>query len=145
VQQPHPPILIAGGGEKRLLRVVARHADAWNGFGSPEVLRRKIAILTEHCRTEGRDSATIEKSVLVPAALGDDPAAFAPLIQGYAAYQGISPEDARDWMLIGTADEVARQIERYLAVGVSHFVLTLTPFNFEVMPRFAAEVMPRFR
>jgi alkanesulfonate monooxygenase SsuD/methylene tetrahydromethanopterin reductase-like flavin-dependent oxidoreductase (luciferase family) len=48
-------------------------------------------------------------------------------------------------MLLGTATHVARQIEAYLAVGVSHFILTLTPFNFDVMRRFAVEVAPRFR
>jgi F420-dependent oxidoreductase-like protein len=145
VQRPHPPILIAGGGEKRLLRVVARHADIWNAFGSPEVFRHKIAVLAEHCRAEGRDVATIEKSVLVPAAIGDDPQAFAPLVQGYAAYLGLPPEEARGWMLVGTAAEVAGQVERYVAAGVTHFVLTLTPYNFDVLSRFAAEVMPRFR
>jgi F420-dependent oxidoreductase-like protein len=145
VQRPHPPILVAASGERRMLRIVARHADAWNGFGSPDVFVHKIAVLAEHCRAEGRDLDAIEKSVLLPAAIGDDPDAWAPLIQGYAAYQGIDPAEARNWMLLGSAAEVVRQVERYLAVGVTHFILTLTPFNFEVMPRFAAEVMPAFR
>jgi len=35
VQRPHPPITIGGGGEKLLLRAVARHADAWNYYPSP--------------------------------------------------------------------------------------------------------------
>jgi F420-dependent oxidoreductase-like protein len=145
VQRPHPPVLIAASGEKRMLRIVARHADAWNGFGSPEVFRHKIAVLEEHCRSERRDAGRIERSVLVPAAVGDDEASFAPLIEGYAAYQGLTPEEARSWMLVGSADDVSRQIDRYLAVGVTHFMLTLTPFNFDVMERFAAEVMPRYR
>ena len=66
-------------------------------------------------------------------------------MQGYAAYQGLTPEEARTWMLLGPAPDIQRQIEAYLAVGVTHFVLTLTPFNFDVLPRFAAEVMPAFR
>ena len=144
VQRPHPPILIAASGEKRMLRIVARHADAWNSFGSPEVLRHKTAVLAAHCRAEGRDVEAIEKSVLLPAAMGSDPEAWAPLVQGYAAYQGLSPQEAEGWMLLGTADAVTRQIERYLAVGVTHFILTLTPYNFEVMERFAGEVMWRF-
>jgi F420-dependent oxidoreductase-like protein len=145
VQRPHPPILVAASGERRMLRIVARHADAWNGFGSPAVLARKIAILAEHCRAVGRDVDAIEKSVLLPAAIGTDPEAWAPLVQGYAAYQAIAPEEARDWMLLGTPDDVMRQVERYLAIGVTHFILTLTPFNFDVMARFAADVMPAFR
>ena len=145
VQRPHPPILVAASGEKRMLRIVARHAQIWNGFGSPDVCRRKIAVLAEHCRAVGRDVDDIEKSLLLPAHLGDDPAAWEPLIQGYAAYQGLAPDEAARWMLLGRPADVRRQIEAYLAVGVTHFILTLTPFNFEVMPRFAADVMPAFR
>src|SRR6185312_14927947 len=48
VQQPHPPITIAGAGEQRLLPIVARHADTWSSFGSPDVYRRKIEILRGH-------------------------------------------------------------------------------------------------
>jgi F420-dependent oxidoreductase-like protein len=145
VQRPHPPILVAASGEKRMLRIVARHADAWSGFGSPEVCARKIGVLAAHCQAEGRDVAAIEKSVLLPAALGDDPAAWAPLVQGYAAYQNIAPEEAERWMLVGRPADVANRIRQYLDAGVTHFVLTLTPWNFDVLARFAAEVMPRFR
>lgn len=145
VQRPYPPILVAASGERRMLRIVARHADGWNGFGSPEVLARKIRVLAEHCRAEQRDVETIEKSVLLPAAIGDDPAAWEPLVQGYAAYQQIPPEEAVDWMLVGTPRQVIDRIERYLAAGVTHFILTLTPYNFEVMARFAADVLPAFR
>jgi len=145
VQRPHPPVLIAAGGERRMLRIVARHADAWNAFGSPEVFRHKIAVLAEHCRAEGRDVDSIEKSVLVPAAIGEDEERWAPLVQGYAAFQGISPAEARQWMLLGRPADLVRQIEQWLAVGVTHFVLTLTPYNFSVLEEFAAEVMPAFR
>lgn len=145
VQRPYPPILVAASGEKRMLRIVARHADAWNGFGSPAVFRHKIAVLERHCEREGRDAARIEKSVLVPAAIGEDEEAFAPLIQGYAYYQGLTPEEARSWMLLGSPSDVTAQIEAFLAVGVTHFILTLTPYNFDVLERFARDVMPRFR
>ena len=42
------PVLIGGGGERKTLRVVAEHADAWHSFGDVETLRRKSAILDEH-------------------------------------------------------------------------------------------------
>jgi len=56
------PILIGGGGVRRTLRLVARHADIWHAFGSVDVFREKSAILDEHCAAEGRDPATIERS-----------------------------------------------------------------------------------
>jgi probable F420-dependent oxidoreductase len=57
------PILIGGGGEKKTLRLVARHADIWHSFPDPETLTRKLGILAEHCAAEGRDIADIEISV----------------------------------------------------------------------------------
>ena len=124
---------------------MARHADAWSSFGSPEVFRRKIEVLRRYCEAEGRDCDAIEKHVLVPAAITDDLSTVAPLIQGYAMYQGISEDEARRWMLLGSADDVCRQIDAFVAAGVSHFVLTLSPYNFDVFERFAAEVLPRYR
>jgi len=56
------PILIGGGGVKRMLRLVAQHAHIWHAFGSPEVVREKRAILAEHCAAVGRDVAEIEVS-----------------------------------------------------------------------------------
>jgi F420-dependent oxidoreductase-like protein len=65
LQQPHPPILVGAGGERIALGIVARHANMWNAFGSPEVFRHKIMRLAEHCQRIGRDPAAIEKSVLL--------------------------------------------------------------------------------
>ncbi|HUI26104.1 MAG TPA: LLM class F420-dependent oxidoreductase [Candidatus Kryptonia bacterium] len=145
VQRPHPPITIAGAGEKRLLPIVARHADGWSSFGSPEVFQHKIEILRALCDAEQRDGDAIEKGVLVPAAITEDLSTAAPLIQGYAMYQGLSEDEARRWMLLGGADDVCRQLDAFIAAGVTHFVLTLSPYNFDVFERFAAEVMPRYR
>ena len=36
------PVLIGGGGEKLTLRVVARHADEWNGEVGPSAFARKL-------------------------------------------------------------------------------------------------------
>ncbi len=145
VQRPHPPITIAGAGERRMLPIVARHADTWSSFGSPDVYRRKREVLRRCCDAEGRDSGRIEIQVLVPAAITDDLSTVAPMIQGYAMYQQITEEEAQRWMLLGSADAVCRQVEAFIAAGVTHFVITLSPYNFDVFERFAAEVMPRFR
>ncbi|MCW3066608.1 MAG: serine/threonine protein phosphatase, partial [Solirubrobacterales bacterium] len=57
--QERIPILVGGSGERRTLRLVARHADACNLFGDPGTVRRKLAVLHEHCAAEGRDPAAI--------------------------------------------------------------------------------------
>jgi F420-dependent oxidoreductase-like protein len=64
LSKPHPPILVAGGGEKKTLRMVAQYADACNLFGGPDQVGPKLDILKAHCETLGRDYATIEKTTL---------------------------------------------------------------------------------
>jgi F420-dependent oxidoreductase-like protein len=64
LSRPHPPILVAGGGEKKTLRLVAQYADACNLFGAPEAVAAKLAILEQHCEALGRDYGSIEKTTL---------------------------------------------------------------------------------
>jgi len=71
LSRPHPPILIGGAGEKKTLRLVARYADSCNIFDTPE-LARKLDVLREHCATEGRDYAEIEKTVQTRFDLGEN-------------------------------------------------------------------------
>jgi alkanesulfonate monooxygenase SsuD/methylene tetrahydromethanopterin reductase-like flavin-dependent oxidoreductase (luciferase family) len=72
VQQPRPPIMI-GGKSTSLLRVTARHADAWNTNGgrdlSPheafEITRQRGAMLDEYCEARGRDPHEITRSFMM--------------------------------------------------------------------------------
>jgi alkanesulfonate monooxygenase SsuD/methylene tetrahydromethanopterin reductase-like flavin-dependent oxidoreductase (luciferase family) len=60
VQQPHPPIVIGGSGERRTLRTAARFAQHWNFVGgSPEEFARKRDVLYAHCHDIGRDPKEI--------------------------------------------------------------------------------------
>src|SRR5665213_142882 len=56
------PVLIGGGGEKKTLKIVAKHADIWHSFSDSATLKRKLGILAEHCVTVGRDISQIEIS-----------------------------------------------------------------------------------
>jgi probable F420-dependent oxidoreductase len=58
----HIPVLIGGGGEKKTLRIVAKHADIWHSFSDPATLERKLGILAEHGAEVGRDTSEIEIS-----------------------------------------------------------------------------------
>ncbi|MEU4427808.1 LLM class F420-dependent oxidoreductase [Actinoplanes sp. NPDC024001] len=57
------PVLIGGGGEKKTLRLTAKHANIWHSFSDPETLERKLGILGQHCADVGRDVSEIEISV----------------------------------------------------------------------------------
>jgi F420-dependent oxidoreductase-like protein len=64
LSRPHPPIMVAGSGEKKTLRLVAQYADACNVYGPPDTVGAKLAILRQHCAALGRDYRSIEKTTL---------------------------------------------------------------------------------
>ncbi len=59
------PILIAGGGEQVMLRLVAEHAAMWNTIASLTEFTHKAALLDEYCRRIGRDPREIERTANV--------------------------------------------------------------------------------
>jgi F420-dependent oxidoreductase-like protein len=59
--RPHPPLVIAGSGEKKTLRLVARYGDACNLYPMPDI-GHKLEVLRCHCEQEGRDYDEIEKT-----------------------------------------------------------------------------------
>lgn len=84
VSQPRPGILVAGGGEKKTLRLVAKYADECNLFGPPEMVSAKLDILRGHCEAEGRDYSTITPTILSGADPIGDPDAFLREMERFA-------------------------------------------------------------
>jgi F420-dependent oxidoreductase-like protein len=77
------PVMVAGGGERRTLDLVARFGDACNVFaGDPAVVRHKFDVLERHCARVGRDPAEITKTVF--AFDTSDLAAFAASARAWA-------------------------------------------------------------
>jgi F420-dependent oxidoreductase-like protein len=77
IQQPRPPILIGGTGERKTLRLVARYADACNlAIRDVGEAQHKLDVLARHCDAEGRDPSTIKKTVVS----GEDPL---PRVDGF--------------------------------------------------------------
>jgi alkanesulfonate monooxygenase len=64
LSRPHPFLMIGGSGERKTLRLVARHADACNISARPEAAH-KLEVLREHCEREARDYDEIEKTTIV--------------------------------------------------------------------------------
>jgi F420-dependent oxidoreductase-like protein len=60
-QRPHPPVLVAGSGERRTLALVARYGDACNLYPTPEI-PQKLEALRRHCEREGTDFERIERT-----------------------------------------------------------------------------------
>jgi alkanesulfonate monooxygenase SsuD/methylene tetrahydromethanopterin reductase-like flavin-dependent oxidoreductase (luciferase family) len=62
VQRPHPPIWIGGNGPKRTLPLVARYADVWHSWGTPNSLRESSERVDELAGAAGRDPAAIQRA-----------------------------------------------------------------------------------
>jgi alkanesulfonate monooxygenase SsuD/methylene tetrahydromethanopterin reductase-like flavin-dependent oxidoreductase (luciferase family) len=140
----HVPLMIGGAGERKTLRVIARHADMWNLSGTPDELRHKDEVLRQHCLVVGRDEADIERTVACKMIIRDDPA------EARAAYRrqlvaNNAPLDRLDapsaW--IGTPDQVAAKIVAAAAVGFRTVILEMpTPYDDETFERLVTEVRP---
>ena len=146
VQQPHPPILIGGSGEKRTLRTVARYADATNVQGTPEQVRRKYEVLEAHCRDAGRDYSSIRRTIQAPLFLNEDPAFQQRVVQGLVSLRGGSEEEARRSVLLGSVEEVKAQVREFAEAGVQEVIVAQFPRTHrESLLRFSQEVIPAFR
>ena len=70
------PIWVGGLGEKRTLRLAARHADGWNAaYVAPAEFARLSGVLDQWCEKESRDPAEIERTVNLSFHLSVDRAA----------------------------------------------------------------------
>ena len=102
VSRPHPPILIAGDGETKTLRLVARYADACSLRPSPEI-PRKLDVLRRHCEAEGRDYGEIEKTCAFAFDVGESGEKVGDLIEGLRWLSGMGIET-----VIGAVPDVYR-------------------------------------
>ena len=107
---PHPPILIGGGGERKLLRLVAKYADMNNLFSSsPEEVRHKLDVLARHCEEVGRDRAEIRNTTIGRIGPETDLDDFVATMKEYAA---LGMEHVQVSLL---TDEPARFVESTIA------------------------------
>ncbi|MBI3325623.1 MAG: TIGR03560 family F420-dependent LLM class oxidoreductase [Nitrospinae bacterium] len=91
LQKPHPELLIGGGGERRTLKIAAKYADHWNVWGGPEVLRRKIRILEDHCAAVGREHASITHSANLPLLFTEKPEEIDQLAASVSSSASVGP------------------------------------------------------
>jgi F420-dependent oxidoreductase-like protein len=146
VQKPRPPLMIGGAGEKLTLRVVAKHADLWNTFGSVEVFRRKLQILRDHCREIGRDPAQIEISWAGVSLVTESSSVRESAIRQVADAFRQPPDEIEPGLLIGSVTQIRDRIDRYIDAGVTHFItLASAPFDLNSVRRFSEEIIPHYR
>ncbi|MDQ3865073.1 MAG: LLM class F420-dependent oxidoreductase [Actinomycetota bacterium] len=91
ISRPHPPIMIAGDGEKKTLRLVARYADACSLRPGPQV-PEKLDVLRRHCEAEGRDYDEIEKTCAFAFDVGERGEKVGELVGGLRWLAGMGIE-----------------------------------------------------
>jgi F420-dependent oxidoreductase-like protein len=137
IQMPHPPVMIAGGGEQLTLRAVARLGDACNVTGAPAAVKHKLEVLRRHCDAQGRDYDTIETTCLLSVLLARDDAAVAAKRERLSARGPLRG-------LVGTVAQAVDLIGQYRDAGVQMFINSDYRNDIETHEYLASEVMPRF-
>ena len=142
--QAKVPILVGGGGERRTLRLVARHADGCNIIGDVPVVRRKLEVLRQHCADAGRDPSTIEVTQLSTTLVGRDAAEVDALVEQHRPRR-VGAERYAAHVNAGT---VADQVGRFRALadeGVDLAVVSLPDLDGTAPVERFASVIDRFR
>jgi alkanesulfonate monooxygenase SsuD/methylene tetrahydromethanopterin reductase-like flavin-dependent oxidoreductase (luciferase family) len=133
--QPRLPILIGGSGPRKTLPVVARYADLWNTYGTPEDLVGHDANLRASCEAAGRDEREIERTVNVNVVIRATREAAEQAWSGWASFH--RPQDGEDRLsAAGSIDDVAETLARYRDIGFAHPVLIFrSPWDYDTLDR----------
>ena len=144
--QKRPRLWIGGLGERRTLRIVARHADGWNAPGpSPEAYRHKGQVLERWCEVEGRDPQEISRSANVGFYMGVDEAEADRQRQAFREFFGARADDLEGGTLFGTAAQAIDRIGVYKDAGAQGVNISMTaPFRMDALQAFAEQVVPAF-
>ena len=100
------PLLIGGAGERTMAGIVARQADEWNVWGTPEHFAQKSAVMTRACEAIGRDPSTLRRSTQALVILGREP----------------RPEDGPR-AIGGSIERLRETFGRYASAGVDEFIV----------------------
>jgi probable F420-dependent oxidoreductase len=122
--------LLSSARAGRMMRIVARHADAWNGawVARPDDrgLAARVAELRQACEEVGRDPATL--------------ALTAGVAVRYPEAQGPGPTGDRDKDLMGDASAVAAGLRAFAEAGFSEVMVWLEPMSVKSVERLAASL-----
>lgn len=119
------PLLIGSNG-KRVLKTVARYADAWNSDwqSDPEKTAGLIAAVDAACEEAGRDPSTMVKTGMARFAMEDGAAGEMDAVSG-------------------DADAMAQRLVEMRGLGLRHFVCGLEPRTLASVEQFG-DVITKF-
>ena len=131
--QAHLPILVGGTGPRKTIPMVARYADMWNAYGTPEALASADAVLREACAAAGRDEREIARSTNLNLVIRRD---RAEAEAAWSAWCDIHLPKREQLDVGGSPAEVADALRPYRDAGFGHVILVFrSPFDLETMDR----------
>ena len=120
-----PPILVGGSGERRLIPLVARYADAWNFFGDLDTVRHKVSVLERACERIGRDPGEITKTRLGALLVAETEAEVERKLGELRRTRSLDEERLRGYVLAGTPAQVIEQVDAYVDAGLDGMIFNL--------------------
>ena len=143
--QPHLPILIGGNGRKKTLRTIAKYADMWNGFGTPDEVRELDGVLRAHCANVGRDERQVERTINLWVSIRDTEAAAREAWAAWMEHNRASLEETLEESrpLFGPPEVIAARLREYVDAGFSTAIVEVpAPYDVETLERLIGEVKP---
>jgi F420-dependent oxidoreductase-like protein len=141
-------LVIGGRGEKRTLRIAAEFADEWNVTRvDPDGFRHKREVLARHCAAVRRDPESIERSLMIPLAIGRDRADVAQRLAAARVTFPQMPADEEGWrrahFLVGAPADVGAALKEWEAAGVQRVLLQMLDMeDLAAIELFARSVLP---
>jgi alkanesulfonate monooxygenase SsuD/methylene tetrahydromethanopterin reductase-like flavin-dependent oxidoreductase (luciferase family) len=141
------PLWVGGLGEKRTLRLAARHADGWNAaYVSPAEFARLSKVLDGWCEKENRDPAQIARTVNLSFHLCVERAAAERVEAELRRQWGPAAERMLSGALIGTPERAHETLAAYAAAGAQMINVALrAPWDAEALDAYLDEVVPKAR
>ena len=149
------PMWIAGGGEKKTLRIAALYADYTNF--SPDVFEHKSEILAAHCADVGRDFAEITRSANINVVIGEtekDVEDRFGWMREHFITAGVPQarvdeqiEAERAGVGVGTPEQIAERLTALKALGLGYTIANFAEAAYDTsgMHLFENEVIPELR
>jgi F420-dependent oxidoreductase-like protein len=154
LQEGGIPLWIAGGGEKKTLRIAAQYAQYTNFDGSPEGFARKSEILEGHCRDLGTDFAAITRSANYNAFIGETEADVRDRLAWFKDHQIRSgvPESVADERqagfasgpAVGTVEQVTERLAALGELGMGYAILNFADIAYDrgMYTLFTEKILP---
>jgi alkanesulfonate monooxygenase SsuD/methylene tetrahydromethanopterin reductase-like flavin-dependent oxidoreductase (luciferase family) len=155
LQEGGVPLWIAGGGEKKTLRIAAQYASYTNFDGTPDGFRRKSEILAEHCRELGTDYDAITRSANYNVILGEtekDVQDKIAWMKDHLLRCGV-PEDVTEarvhdfanGLLVGTPEQLAERLAQVGKLGMTYAILNFAEVAYDrtALTLFTEKIAPQ--